>query len=366
VRVLVMTVVHHPEDARILHRQIRALVDAGHEVVYAAPFAGYAVAPRPWVTAVDLPRASGRRRGAAVRHARSLLRELRSQVDIAILHDPELLLAAGAARKQIPIVWDVHEDTAAALGLKAWLPRPARPVARLAVHRIEAIAERRLHLMLAEPAYAQRFHREHPVVPNYPYVPAAVPPPAADRVAYVGWLSEARGALDLVALARLLAPHRIRVELIGPADAQVLPIVEQAATEGVLEWTGYLPNDEALRRVDGALAGLVLLHDEPNYRHSLPTKVVEYMARGVPVITTPLPEAVRLVEAHECGLVVPWSDPDAVAKAVLTLRDDARWRLSLGDNGHTAAGAHYGWPAAGRRFVAQLEAWATAGRASAP
>jgi hypothetical protein len=30
VHVLVMTVVHHPEDARILHRQIRALVDAGH------------------------------------------------------------------------------------------------------------------------------------------------------------------------------------------------------------------------------------------------------------------------------------------------------------------------------------------------
>ena len=37
VHVLVMTVVHHPEDARILHRQIRALVDAGHEVTYAAP-----------------------------------------------------------------------------------------------------------------------------------------------------------------------------------------------------------------------------------------------------------------------------------------------------------------------------------------
>jgi glycosyltransferase involved in cell wall biosynthesis len=287
-------------------------------------------------------------------------------VDIAIIHDPELLLAAGAARKHIPIVWDVHEDTAAALGLKAWLPRPARPAARLAVQLVEATAERRLHLMLAEPAYALRFRREHPVVPNYPYVPTTVPPPAADRVVYVGWLSEARGALDLVAVARLLAPHRIRVELMGPADAQVRPIIEQAATEGVLEWTGYVPNDEALRRVEGALAGLVLLHDEPNYRHSLPTKVVEYMARGAPVITTQLPEAVRLVETHECGLVVPWSDPDAVAKAALTLRDDAQWRLTLGRNGHTAASEHYGWPAAGRRFVAQLETWATSDRASTP
>ena len=60
--VLVMTVVHHPEDARILHRQVRALVDAGHEVTYAAPYTARGVVPRPWVTGVDLPRAAERKR----------------------------------------------------------------------------------------------------------------------------------------------------------------------------------------------------------------------------------------------------------------------------------------------------------------
>ena len=34
-RVLVVTVVHDPEDARIRHRQLPALLDAGHDVVYA-------------------------------------------------------------------------------------------------------------------------------------------------------------------------------------------------------------------------------------------------------------------------------------------------------------------------------------------
>ena len=36
-RVVVCTIVHHPADARIYHRQIRALLDAGHEVRYIAP-----------------------------------------------------------------------------------------------------------------------------------------------------------------------------------------------------------------------------------------------------------------------------------------------------------------------------------------
>lgn len=58
---LVATVVHHPEDARILHRQIRALLDAGHSVTYIAPFRERNVTPWPEITAVDVPRAAGKR-----------------------------------------------------------------------------------------------------------------------------------------------------------------------------------------------------------------------------------------------------------------------------------------------------------------
>ena len=43
-----------------------------------------------------------------------------------------------------------------------------------------------------------------------------------------------------------------------------------------------MPNADALRLVEGSLAGLSLLQDEENFRHSMPTKVAEYMARGVP------------------------------------------------------------------------------------
>ncbi|MFD0395346.1 hypothetical protein ACFQ3Z_37220 [Streptomyces nogalater] len=51
-----------------------------------------------------------------------------------LLHDPELLLALpGILRLRragaVPVtVWDVHEDTAAALAMKGWVPRPLRPL----------------------------------------------------------------------------------------------------------------------------------------------------------------------------------------------------------------------------------------------
>jgi glycosyltransferase involved in cell wall biosynthesis len=109
---------------------------------------------------------------------------------------------------------------------------------------------------------------------------------------------------------------------------------------------------------EGALAGLALLHDEPNFRHSLPTKVAEYMARGVPVITSPLPVAAGLVERYRCGTVVPFRDPVAAADAVLRLAADPGLRARQGQLGHRGAAESLGWPAHARPFVAQLEEWA--------
>ena len=364
-RVAVGTIVHHPADARIYHRQIRALLEAGHQVTYIAPvdwenFSSERSSPQLQV--IPVPRAVGRRRLGALVAARKALARHAADADLILIHDPELLLALPARRRRPPTVWDVHEDTAAALSTKPWLPRPLRPATALATRAAERGAERRVHLILAEQGYVQRFRRPHPVVPNTTYVPETAPPPApageGQRVVYLGHLSPDRGVAEMIDLAGLLRPHGITVELIGPADARARALIEPAQAGGLIRWAGFVPNDQAMPMVDGALAGLSLLHDEPNFRHSLPTKVVEYMARGVPVVTTPLPAAAELAIRHECGFVVPFGDARAAADAVLELAGDASLRAKMGSRGHEAARRALGWPADARAFVAQLEAWA--------
>jgi glycosyltransferase involved in cell wall biosynthesis len=361
-RVVVCTIVHHPADARIYHRQIRALLDAGHQVVYIAPAGSEDFYPERAGCSLQVktvPRAAGRRRIGALLGARKELAREAAGADLLLIHDPELLLALPSRRRRPAVVWDVHEDTAAALSTKAWLPVPLRPPAALAVHTAERMAERYVHLILAEQGYVSRFPRPHPVVPNTTYVPDRPPPPGDDRrVVYVGHLSPDRGVGDMIELARLLRPAGITVELIGPADGRARAQLEPAQAEGLLRWRGFVPNDQAMPMLDGALAGLSLLGDEPNFRHSLPTKVVEYMARGVPVVTTPLPAAVALATGHQCGFVVPFRDPRAAADAVLELDRDSSLRVKLGQNGHAAAYSSLGWPSDAREFVVQLESWA--------
>ena len=374
--VVVCTVVHHPADARIFYREIQALLDAGHDVTYIAPH-GEQAAPvrnedqvqgqgnsertRGTLRLVTIPRASGRRRVSALRAARTAMADQAAGADLLLVHDPELLLVLPPKDKRPPTVWDVHEDTAAALTTKAWLPAWLRPVAAGGVARAEHLAERNLHLILAEHGYNARFAGEHLVVPNTTYVPeTAAPPGGPRRVVYVGWLSPDRGSAEMIQLGRLLKPHGIGVELIGQADQAARAQIEAAGD--LVRWHGFVPNAEALRLVEGSLAGLSLLQDEENFRHSMPTKIAEYMARGVPAVTTPLPLAVELVEAADGGFVVPFNDPAAAAEAILKLDADPDLRVKMGLRAHEYAHRNLAWPPHAASFVAQLETWSAAAR----
>jgi glycosyltransferase involved in cell wall biosynthesis len=192
--------------------------------------------------------------------------------------------------------------------------------------------------------------------------PQAAPPSGPRRVVYVGWLSPDRGSAEMVELGRLLKPHGIAVELIGQADGTARAHIE--AGGDFVHWHGFVPNADALRLVEGALAGLSLLQDEANFRHSMPTKIAEYMARAVPAISTPLPLAAELVEAADAGFVVPFNDPRAAADAILKLDGDPDLRAQMGQRAHAYALRNLAWAPNAAAFVAELETWANQGRAA--
>jgi glycosyltransferase involved in cell wall biosynthesis len=330
-----------------------------------APFSGYNQCPPVLderlpgsLTCLDIPRAAGRRRSRADRAARDVLKRLAPHSDLVLVHDPELLVSAAGLRLR-NLVWDVHEDPAAALQVKEWVPKPLRPGLAALWRGAERQAERSHQLLLAELAYQERFRQPHPVIPNTVRVPIKTAPPGRDRVVYVGTVTEGRGCGLMITVAHALAglpDGPVRLEIIGEApEKQCAEALRRAEREGVLTWRGFLPSEAALPRISGSLAGLSLLDDLPNFRCSLPTKVIEYGAFGVPVITTPLPLAEQLVRDTNSGLVVPWRDANAVVRAVVELRDDPRRAALLGRNGHNAALDQYDWRMWSHRFVRELE-----------
>jgi glycosyltransferase involved in cell wall biosynthesis len=373
-RVLVMTTVHVADDARIAHREIPSMVAAGWHVTYAAPLrATTARLPTSLagVELIDLPRARGRRRLRALVAAVGLLRRRGPDHDLVVVHDPDLVVAVALAgpRRLPPVVWDVHEDVAASLPERGWLPRPLVGPAVRAARRLERWAERHLHLVLAEEGYRARFRGEHPVVRNLPPAPVArsggVSSAGADglvageraRVVHVGRISRGRGAVELLDLGRRLAGRGVALELVGTPDDDVADVLAAAVAAGAVRWHGRVPNDRIGEVLGGAVAGLCLLHDLPNYRVSMPTKVLEYLVHDLPVVATPLPEVVALAERLGGIVTVPFDDVTAVEAAVIGLVADPAERERLAAVGARAR-RELAWEPEGERLVALLAGWA--------
>lgn len=70
-----------------------------------------------------------------------------------------------------------------------------------------------------------------------------------------------------------------------------------------------------------------------SYRISVPYKLLEQMACGLPVIAPKgLPEVERIVRSAGCGLLVDVNDPSQIADAAVHLLQDEKTRSAMGEN----------------------------------
>ena len=362
-RVVVATCAHRGDDARIVQRQIDALLADGIEVTLVAPEPAQ---HRDGLRHVVVRRVRGRRRLGAWRDVLGAIRRERAGAALLLVHDLELVPLCWLLRTPAVKVWDVHEDLAGSIADREWLPGPLRGAVRWAVTMVERLAPRRYRLLAAEHGYLDRLG-DVPVVPNSTPVPERCAPPVADdhRVVYVGRISNRRGWATMLELGRELHGDAV-VELVGEPDGEIRAAVVAADAAGDVRWRGYVPNGEALRSVEGAVTGLCLLAPIPNYLHSMPTKVVEYMAHGLPVITTDLPIPQRLVQDAAAGFVVGQDDPAAIAAHVRALIADLELRRAMGERGHAFAATRHNWRVDGPAFAHLLRDLAAAGRYDRP
>ena len=318
-RVLHLTSVHRPRDVRIFHKHVAALRAAGAD----ARVGGF---PTP------VPRA--RRLLAGWRLARRARRE---GADVIHVHDPELLPAALwlARTSDARVLYDVHEYLGETTRTKPWLPEPVRRPLSWLVERAEKAAARRLDgTVTVNGDLGARFAvagARTRTVTNAPWGAAfesPAPLPAAPEIIYVGGLVPARG-LDLMRAAfPLIDVPGVHLVLAGPGEPGPLP-------DGV-EHLGAVDHAEVPALLAAARVAWIPLQRHGNYDRAVPTKLVEAMAAGRPVVASALGRLAPLVADADCGLLVPPDDPAAHAGAIRRLLQDDDLARRLGENGRTA------------------------------
>lgn len=192
--------------------------------------------------------------------------------------------------------------------------------------------------------------------------PAPVPPA---RVIYCGTVGMAQGVGTLLEAAEHLDRAGERPEILIVGDgAEREELAERARRRGLhgVRFEGRVDGQRVPALLQSAHVAVLCLRDLPLFEDALPTKLLEYMAAGRPVVASAAGDAARLLERAQGGVSCPPGDPQALADAIRRILHDPHRARELGLNGRRYVRAHYSREA----FVARLEQIILAAAAQRP
>jgi glycosyltransferase involved in cell wall biosynthesis len=131
----------------------------------------------------------------------------------------------------------------------------------------------------------------------------------------------------------LLGVAGARLVLAGPGDPGPMP-------DGV-EALGAVDHSEVPRLLAGARVAWIPLQRHGNYDRAVPTKLVEAMAAGRPVVATGVGDIPAMVSPDNRPLIVDREDEAAFAAALDTLAQRPDLRRSIGRSNRERAAADY-------------------------
>ena len=158
------------------------------------------------------------------------------------------------------------------------------------------------------------------------------------RVAAVGRLVEKKGFDVLLAAAARLrdAGTVVPVEIAGtgPELPSLLALRDRLGLQDLVTFHGALPQHRVRELVatSAAFAAPCVVGVDGN-RDGLPTVLLESLALGTPVVSTPVTGIPEAVIDGDTGLLVPESDPAALASALARVLDDGALASSLSRRG---------------------------------
>ena len=295
---------------------------------------------------------------------RALLAARRSNCDAIQVRDMVSigLLALAVARcKGLPMVYwvsylmsegRIERARAQPGGLRARLVLLKGLAERWLLYRV--LLPRADHVFVQSEAMARHMHAQGVPPPRVSAVPMgvdmeSVAHPLQGRVwpgwegrpviAYLGTLDRARRLEELLDALQLVRREQAEASLLliggAPQPGDVAQLLQAAAARGLSEAvqvTGWLPAAQAWEYLLGAQAAVSYVPRGALYDVSSPTKLLEYLALGMPCVGNDTPDPAAVLAARGAGWVAA-STPQAMAEALLAILRDpdaARARAAAG------------------------------------
>lgn len=358
---------HTSDDSRVFHKECRSLAQEGYEVhliatdknVNSYKSSDVIIHPLP-VPKSRFERLSRRWKVADV--------AARLSADLYHVHEPELL---GPVLNRVggrPVIYDAHESYIDVISQRHWIPSLFRPLAKALWKQIEPRLVRRCRAVItvAEPM-AERLsgmHKRVEIVRNFPDLShrefSGIPVHERKQACvFAGVLKKDRNLENMVLAIGFLRKRGVLLDLwlAGSWESsEYKKAIQTLATEkGVadqVQYHGILSHKDAVALEFEASIGMVTLLPIPNTLKTLPIKLFECMALGLPVIYSDFPLLQQYVRGYGLGLAVDPQDPVQIADALEYLLKNPSIAQEMGQMGRRAVEEKYNWSCESARLLA--------------
>ncbi len=346
-----MTSVHSLFDVRIFLKECRSLAKLGFDVSLIAFGDEYSDRIEQGVRCIVLHLPTASRLQRAILRSRVIYRKaLELNVDIYHFHDPELIfIGLLLKRKGKKVIYDAHEDLPRQLLQKSWIPKIFRKPFSVIIEFLEDIAARRFDgVVTVSNHIGARFSRVNNsvvVCHNYASIEefGKIEAWGIDirrSVCYVGAISVDRGILQLIEAAERLRDQDITFQIGGRSSNQ--GIIKRLEVENI-EYHGFVDRVKAREIFSESFAGIVAFLPAPNHNNANPNKLFEYMAAGLPIISSNFEAWRDIVEGHNIGIVVDPNNVEEIVSAILYLKNNMNIAKDFGRNSRRVFEEKFNW-----------------------
>lgn len=361
-KVVHLTSVHPRYDVRIFHKICSSLAKCGNYDVSLVVADGKGNENKNGIKIIDV---GSDKNGLLKRLTKTInkvyQKALELDCDIYHLHDPELILVGKKLlNKGKIVVFDAHEDLPKQILGKHYLPYTLKFMLSKIIPIFEKYFLKKFSGIICATPYIKskfiRINQNSIDVNNYPLLDYSIDASEWERkpqkICYVGGIDKSRGIYEIIESLEYVSENVI-LDLAGNFKiTEDRNKVSEMATWNRVNELGYLNRGEVLEVYKESKVGIVTLHPQSNYLESLPVKMFEYMAAGIPVVASDFPIWRKILYDYQCGICVNPLDAKEIGEAITKLITNDQLAKSMGENGKAAINEKFNWKNEERKLLA--------------
>jgi glycosyltransferase involved in cell wall biosynthesis len=368
-RIVIVTSIHPDFDSRIW-KHCTLLATSGYEVQLVCPWKVpdgttiknvqihvFTRIKSRWLRPIQIPhRVFGK------------LLPLLRKADIIHFHDIDLLPWMALVSLFKPVVYDVHENYPEDMLERHWVPEIMRNFLYHGVRWFQYLLSRKIKNIVLVTEFQEKHFKPQNMNVLYLRNYASVDLldnfqddylKREDVVIFTGSSYESNG-LELIPeiAARIKNVYpQLKFLLADRFDNEILrsAFLDKIKNSGLENTIHLFPNKlphDLMQILNQATIGIIPSLRVIIQENAIPTKLFEYMAAALPIVSSDLPYLASFFNRYKIGILAQPENPDTFTEAITKLVENRQWAYDLGKTGQHVFKEEYSWESQAQALMA--------------